>query len=409
VVGDFNYVAEEAWRSSRTALSANDRVFRDYISQPGAEYVLPISSQPLIVWTRKGGDAAEAGDADGFGSMLDGAVTIGAECSLWNRTVVDFAFSDDGPMTGASKPLSDHAWVTFSRAVPKLAICGETRPLSALPRGDARVKDGYCRRVREGGAFEDLLSARGMVHATVVAVQSLRRVAEQAAAEARRRFEERPLETAHRWRRWLQEAYAARHRGLSPHEVNGGLFNYHSRLWLIRERYAGAGDDVCWAKIIRRCRRCWTSANRRLVRRQQRDDERLRELALGMQQRDDERLRELALGIVEGKGSKDLAQVAMQAWKAIRSPRTSLAFDKFHPRDDVTSTPVTAADDPDAFLKGVAREGDRLVQGLSSTPPIIDAFKAFCKVFCPTYETLRGRDGGEWELAKQLFGFHRAR
>ena len=71
VVGDFNYVAEEAWRSSRTALSANDRVFRDYISQPGAEYVLPISPQPLIVWTRKGGDAAEAGDADGFGSMLD--------------------------------------------------------------------------------------------------------------------------------------------------------------------------------------------------------------------------------------------------------------------------------------------------------------------------------------------------
>jgi hypothetical protein len=319
--------------------------------------------------------------------MLDGAVTIGAECSLWNRTVVDFALRHDGPTDGTSKPLSDHAWVTFSRAVPKLATRGETRPLSALPRGDARVKDGYCRRVREGGAFEELLSARGMVHATAVAVQSLRRVAEQAAAEARRRFEERPLETAHRWRRWLQEAYAARHRGLSPHEMEGGLFNYHSRLWLIRERYAGAGDDVCWAKIIRRCRRCWTSANRRLVRRQQRDDE---------------RLRELSLGIVEGKGSKDLAQVAMQAWKAIRPPRTSLAFDKFYPRDDVASAPVTAADDPDAFLNGVAREGDRLVKGFSSTPPIIDAFKAFCKVFCPTYETLRGRDGGVWELAKEL-------
>ena len=120
------------------------------------------------------------------------------------------------------------------------------------------------------------------------------------------------------------------------------------------------------------------------------------------QQRDDERLRELSLGIVEGRGSKDLAQVAMQAWKAIRPPRTSLAFDKFYPRDDVASAPVTAADDPDAFLNGVAREGDRLVKGFSSTPPIIDAFKAFCKVFCPTYETLRGRDGGVWELAKEL-------
>ena len=386
VVGDFNYVAEEAWRSSHAMLNANDRAFRDYISQPGAEYVLP-ASQPLVVWTRKGGDAAEASDSDGFGSMLDGAVTIGSECGWWRRTVVDFAFNSDGLATGSAKPLSDHAWVTFSREIPQLALRGEERPRSALPRGDIRAKDNYRDRVREGVAFEDLLSARGMLHATTEAVRSLRRVAEQAAAEARRRLEEHPLETAHRWRRWLQEAYAARHRGLAPHEVRGGLFNYHSRLWLIRERFEGAGDDVCWSKIIKRCRRCWTSANRRLVRRQQRDDK---------------RLRELSLGIVEGKGSTDLAQVAMRAWKAIRPQRTSLAFDRFHRRDDVHNAPTLAADDPDAFLNSLAREGDRLVEGLSSTPAIIEAFKAFCKVFCPTYETLRGRDGGAWELSKEL-------
>jgi hypothetical protein len=387
VVGDFNYVAEEAWRSSHTMLNANDRAFRDYISQPGAEYVLPAASQPLVVWTRKGGDAADACDSDGFGSMLDGAVSIGSECGWWRRTVVDFAFDSDGLTTGSAKPLSDHAWVTFSREIPQLEFRGEQRPRSALPMGDARAKDIYRDRVREGGAFEDLLSARGMIHATTEAVRSLQRVAEQAAVEARRRLEERPLETAHRWRRWLQEAYAARHRGLAPHEVRGGLFNYHSRLWLIRERYEGAGDDVCWAKIIKRCRRCWMSANRRLVCRQQRDDK---------------RLRELSLGIVEGKGSTDLAQVAMRAWKAIRPQRTSLAFDRFYRRDDVRSAPTLAAEDPDAFLNGLAREGDRLVEGFSSTPAIIEAFKAFCKVFCPTYETLRGRDGGEWELTKEL-------
>jgi len=49
------------------------------------------------------------------------------------------------------------------------------------------------------------------------------------------------------------------------------------------------------------------------------------------QQREDKRLRELSLGIIEGKGSKDLAQVAMRAWKAIRPQRISLAFDRFHP------------------------------------------------------------------------------
>jgi hypothetical protein len=152
-------------------------------------------------------------------------------------------------------------------------------------------------------------------------------------------------------------------------------------------KHEGAGDDVCWSKIIKRCRRCWKSANKRLVLRQQRDDR---------------RLRDLSLGIVEGKGNKDLAQLAMRAWKAIRPQRANLAFDRFHPKDDVRSPPILAANDPDAFLNGLAREGDRLVQGLSSTPAIIDAFKAFCKVFCPTYQTLRGRDGGEWELTKEL-------
>ena len=388
VVGDFNYVAEEAWRSSHSALSASDRAFRNYITQPGAEYVAPISSsQPLIVWTRKGGDAAETSSADGFGSMLDGAVTIGSECGSWWRTVVDFAFDSDGSGAGTARPLSDHAWVTFSREIPQLEVRGDKRPSSALPRGDERVKINYQNRVREGDVLEDLLSRRGSLHATTAAVQSLRSAAEQATAEVRRRREERPVETAHRWRAWLREAYAARHRGLAPNEVRGGLFNYHSRLWLIRERYEGAGDDVCWSKIIRRCRRCWTRANQRLVRRQQQDDR---------------RLRELSLQIVEGKGSKDLAQVAMRAWKAIRPQRTNLAFDRFHPGDDANSAPMIASEDPDAFLQGLAREGDRLVRTLSSTPPIIDAFKAFCKVFVPTFETLRGRDGGDWELIKEL-------
>jgi hypothetical protein len=387
VVGDFNYVADVTWRSSGADLDAKDKLFRDFITQPGAEYVLPAESRPMIVWTRRGGMAGDVSDAEGGGSMLDGAVAIGCECATWRRTIVDFAFDPDGPPVAPSKPLSDHAWLTFSREVPEVARKGEKRPLSALPKGDERIKDAYRDRVRDGDVHEEILRARGTLHASAAAVQVLRRAAEQVTAEVRARREMRPLEMAHRWRRWLQEAYAARHRGVSPHDVQGGLFNYHSRLWQIRSRYENAGDDVCWAKIIRRCRRCWTYANQRLRRKQQREDA---------------RLKELSLGIVEGKGSKDLARLAMLAWKAIRPPRAALAFDRFHPRDDVHEAPMLAATDPDAFLNGLASEGDRLVGGFSSTPPIIEAFKAFCKVFCPAYETLRGRDGGEWELAKEL-------
>ena len=390
VVGDFNYVAHEEWRSSQAGLSANDICFQCLLSQPGTEYVGPSAGRPLIVWTRKGGEAMEISCADGAGSMLDGAVTMGCECGFWRRAIVEFAFEHAASTSGtAGKALSDHAWLTFSRQVPVLELRGEKRPLPALPRSDEKAKAAYRDRVREGDIQENICDARKAcgTQATAKATRLLQDAAAQVREGLRQRKAEQPLETAHRWRTWLQEAYAARHAGLSPHEMHGGLFNWHSRLWAIRERYVAASDDVCWAKIIARCRRNWNCAKQRLRRKQQREDA---------------RLKELSLNIVEGKGSRDVARMAMQAWNAIRPPRASLAFDRFHPGDDVGKTAVKAAESPGAFLGGLAAEGDRLVQGFASTPPILEAFKAFCTVFCPTFETLRGRDGGDWELAREL-------
>jgi hypothetical protein len=261
VVGDFNYVADVTWRSSGAGLDAKDKLFRDFIMQPGAEYVLPVAPRPLIVWTRRGDTAGEVSDSAGDGSMLDGAVAIGCECATWHRTIVDFAFDRDDSAAAPGKPLSDHAWITFSRKIPEVVCKGEKRPRSSLPRGDECIKNGYRDLVREGDVHEEILRSHGTVHATAAAIQALRRTAERATANVRALREERPLEMAHRWRRWLQEAYAARRRGVSPHDVQGGLFNYHSRLWKIRARYENAGDDVCWAKIIKRCRQCWTYAS----------------------------------------------------------------------------------------------------------------------------------------------------
>ena len=390
IVGDFNYVAHEEWRSSHAGLSANDICFQSLLSQPDTEYVGPSADRPFIVWTRKGGEAAEEGCTDGAGSMLDGAVTIGCECGFWRRAIAEFAFGHGAPTDGTTgKPLSDHAWLTFSRRVPVLELRGKIRPLPALHKSDEKARAAFRDRVREGDIQEGICAARNLcgTQATTGATRLLQDAAAQVTAELQRRRAEQPLETAHRWRTWLQEAYAARHAGLSPHEVSGGLFNWHSRLWSIREKYIAAGDDVCWAKIIARCRRNWHCANQRLRRKQQREDA---------------RLKELSLNIIEGKGSRDLARTAMQAWNAIRPQRASLAFDRFHLGDDVGKTAVTAAESPDAFLKGLATEGERLVQGFASTPPILEAFKAFCSVFCPTFETLRGRDGGEWKLDKEL-------
>jgi hypothetical protein len=73
---------------------------------------------------------------------------------------------------------------------------------------------------------------------------------------------------------------------------------------------------------------------------------------------------------------------AMDAWRAIKKPVEHIAFDSYFPNDDISATPVKA-NDPN-FIAGLAKEGERMVKGFASTPPIIEAFQAFCKVFCPT-------------------------
>ena len=221
IVGDFNYVAHEEWRSSHAGLSANDVCFKNLLAQPDTGYVGPPADKPLIVWTRKGGETAEVGCADGAGSMLDGAVTMGCECGFWRRAIVEFAFEHGTPMDGtAGKPLSDHAWLTFSRRVPVLELCGEKRPLPALPKHNEKAKAAFRDRVRQGDIQEEISAARNMCggQATTRATRLLQDAAAQVTTELRRRRAEQPLETAHRWRTWLQEAYAARHAGLSPHE-----------------------------------------------------------------------------------------------------------------------------------------------------------------------------------------------
>ena len=43
-----------------------------------------------------------------------------------------------------------------------------------------------------------------------------------------------------------------------------------------------------------------------------------------------------------------------------------------------------------------------MVDVFASTPPILEAFHAWCDVFCPAFEALRGKDGGDWRLQDEL-------
>lgn len=158
-----------------------------------------------------------------------------------------------------------------------------------------------------------------------------------------------------------------------------------SGLGQIRRRYENSEAKYIWDKIIKRCQRQLNRAKGRLIRKQQQEDE---------------RIKELALGIVSGKRGSNAMQQAMEAWRAIKKPAEQLAFDSFYPDDDVKQ-PAVKADDPN-FTKGLAKEGERMVREFAATPPLLDAFQAFCKVFCPVYDTLRGRDGGHWELLNEL-------
>lgn len=54
------------------------------------------------------------------------------------------------------------------------------------------------------------------------------------------------------------------------------------------------------------------------------------------------------------------------------------------------------------FLDHLRHIGELQVADLQSTPPNLDAFKAWCKLFVPAQETLKGSDGGEWTIAKEF-------
>ena len=150
-----------------------------------------------------------------------------SETRQGRRVIVEFAFEHEAPTHGAkAKPLSDHAWLVFSRRLPTLELRGAPRPRPALPRVDEKAKTAFRDRVRQGDIHEGICTARNAsVHATTEAARLLREAAVQVVAESRRVRAEQPLQTAHLWRRWLQEAYSARHAGLSPHEMSGTLLN----------------------------------------------------------------------------------------------------------------------------------------------------------------------------------------
>ena len=128
----------------------------------------------------------------------------------------------------------------------------------------------------------------------------------------------------------------------------------HTGLGAIRNRYSKLDTKQIWDKIIKRCQRQLNRAKGKLIRKQQREDE---------------RIKELSLGIISGKKGADAMRQAMDAWRAIKKPIEHIAFDSYFPNDDISAMPVKS-NDPN-FIAGLAKECERMVKGFSSTPPII--------------------------------------
>ena len=314
LVGDFNYIADPSWRSTASSLSANDNILRDLLASADSEYVYnQEGSADLVVWTRRAGTFnSNTGAREGEGAMLDGAIAFGDNQRKWKRTAIDFI------QKGNQEPLSDHAWLTFSREIPQTIMQGSVRPRSPFPRGDPALKDKYRELVRNSDlALKIQESARKKeqalesteatpdVFATPEAVRLLRETAVQASEEISSRRKETPKEASHRWRGWLREAYQLRSSGVDPREVRGGLFMACSGLSTIRRRYENSEAKYIWDKIIKRCHRQLNRAKANLIRKQQREDE---------------RVKELSLGIVSGKRGSDAMRLAMEAWRAIKKP-----------------------------------------------------------------------------------------
>ena len=414
IVGDFNRVMCERWRSAQYRLTADDRRVRDAAGWRCAccDAGCRGGVGAAVVGIAAHGDGSPShtrwqtlrGRRMDSTARIDYAICRGLERGEWRER------SALPPDVGESKSgfwtVSDHAYVTIERSVQDKARLDVRRPMPfpvGRRNGDPAVRRRYGERVHEaafaaslkdGAAAAGLRGGARLSGVTEGLVQAAKEVTEQVRIE--RKFQpsvrkETPKQRYQGWMTRLRSALQLAEKGGSPRHLVGSPLQYCKQF----ERMARLRkpDGEVWAHIIARCRREVKKAGReerRVVREQ---DEELYALA-----------RDASRPQVD-------AVVRMQrAWRAISGPRSSTALEAVWEGDRPV---VKNADGSEGvgrrivyseaeFKPELRRVGEAFVEQMADTPACLPAFEAWCEMFMDQFDELKGMGGEDFVLAEEL-------
>ena len=405
LLGDFNFVPCASWRTGQgeAAASGYNKVHMERVqglfgwacacctpNRPpsGGHVVGPWRQEDgTVIWTRR-----EATAAGWQYARIDGAAAYGREEPLWSM---------EQPLWPADEregfprlDLSDHAVIRMVRTAP-LTCGGEWRPTAVKlgERGGA-ISDAYEVATARRGlkvavqlAQEECLADGG---AEVDALVSQLRAAAEAAVleDAERRGgvsdgDGQGTSARCEHNSWLARLNAARtfaKAGADPREVACPLL-FHRATGLRKCVVDDAATS--WRHIVARCRRQVCRAGSIMRKRLCADDRRLLAQA--------DRLLDM--------GGEDMAARARAVWALLRDRRAPVHMDKLFPFDNESLPPVKA--DEDAFLATGAQIGQQIVEGLDCGA-VAAALEGWCQVFAIEFAEIKGIDGGDWLLCKEL-------
>ena len=412
VLGDFNHVPCRRWRASDAGAEARaargqlrlapaDRAMRKLCGAACSCCTLS-GREPVCRVIGGGGEAHSADGSVGFTrfnttnkvaaratARYDVAVELGDEEGVWRLV-------EQAEAEGAGRGvLSDHLFITVERQL-QLAKEQPRRP-SAVARGSSKLAKSVATGLVEGceelprqlgeAASEAAAVGQSRIDAvTRYLVQVGKRVEGWVKAGVERETRRKTTAKAnlHNWRARLALARQAKFAGEDPweaREAQRGLFFHKSGLARVLEHAPmGADGSQGWQAVIRYARRQIRRSSARLHRENKAVERALVEAA---KERPDD----------------DVRSRYSRTWKLLIKKSSSNTLESIHLQDKKENEQVHYSEK--CFPEELGKIGERFVDGMRRGA-VAEAARAWIRIFVGGYAPLKGTDGLEWLVQREL-------